>query len=86
MDGMLRSSALAVTSELLVAPLEELLAAGKRDGSFPLADPATDAPFVQSVAWAAAGLNPLSEVLRPRAASIRAVHSFCLRALGSAYA
>jgi AcrR family transcriptional regulator len=73
-------------AKLLVAPLEELLTAGKRDGSFPLADPATDAPLVQSVAWAAAGLNPLSEALRPRADSIRAVHSFCLRALGSAFA
>ncbi len=71
-------------AKLLVAPLEELLAEGKRDGSFPLADPATDASLVQSVAWAAAGLNPLSEAIRPHAHSIRAVHSFCLRALGAA--
>lgn len=71
-------------AKLLVAPLEELITAGKQDGSFPLADPATDAPLVQSVAWTAAGLNPLSQTLRPRTDSIRAVLSFCLRALGSA--
>jgi AcrR family transcriptional regulator len=70
-------------AELLVAPLGALLAAGKADGSFPLADPGTDAPLVQSVAWAAAGLNPLREAVAPRADSVRAVQSFCLRALGA---
>jgi AcrR family transcriptional regulator len=70
-------------ASLLVAPLEALLAAGKDDGSFPLADPATDAPLVQSVAWAAAGLNPLRETIAPRAGSVRAIQSFCLRALGA---
>lgn len=68
---------------LLVAPLEALLAAGKDDGSFPLADPATDAPLVQSVAWAAAGLNPLRQAIAPRSGSVREVQSFCLRALGA---
>src|SRR5271165_3700987 len=45
-------------STLLMAPLEALLAEGATDGSFPLADPAADAPLIQSVVWAAAGLNP----------------------------
>jgi AcrR family transcriptional regulator len=68
---------------LLVAPLEELLVAGKRDGTFPLADPAVDAPLVQAVTWAAAGVNPLRETSVSRAEAFRAVQSFCLRALGA---
>ena len=54
---------------------------GAADGSFPLADPAADAPLVQSVVWAAAGLNPTREKL-PRAEASRQVRSFCERALG----
>jgi AcrR family transcriptional regulator len=69
--------------KLLVAPLEALLADGKRDGTFPLADPSADAPLVQSVAWAAAGLNPLREAFRSRTEALRAVQSFCERALGA---
>jgi AcrR family transcriptional regulator len=80
-DGYAAETRHAAT--LLMAPLEELLAAGKRDGTFPLTDPATDAPLVQSVVWAAAGLDPLREAKRPHADSFRAVHSFCLRALGA---
>ncbi len=34
-------------SKLLMAPLESLLDAGEADGSFPLTDPAADAPLVQ---------------------------------------
>jgi AcrR family transcriptional regulator len=70
--------------KLLAAPLEALLAEGKRDGTFPLADPSSDAPLVQSVAWAAAGLNPLREAFRSRAEALRAIQSFCARALGAA--
>ncbi|MFI5041212.1 MAG: TetR/AcrR family transcriptional regulator [Acidimicrobiales bacterium] len=70
-------------SKLLIAPLEGLLAAGKLDGTFPHADPAADAPLVQAVAWAAAGLPPLRETCRSRAEAFRAVQSFCLRALGA---
>ena len=66
---------------LLMAPLRTLLAAGVADGSFPLADPDADAPLVQSVVWAAAGLNPTREKL-PRAEASRQVRSFCERALG----
>ena len=66
---------------LLMAPLETLLAEGAADGSFPLADPAADAPLLQSVAWAAAGLNPTRDKLPPGEAS-RQVRSFCERALG----
>jgi AcrR family transcriptional regulator len=66
---------------LLMAPLQTLLAQGAADGSFALADPAADAPLVQSVVWAAAGLNPTREKL-PRAEASRQVRSFCERALG----
>jgi len=67
---------------LLPAPLADLLAAGRRDGTFPLADPAADAPLIQSAVWSAAGLNPLREQALPRAQAFEAVRSFCLRALG----
>jgi AcrR family transcriptional regulator len=67
---------------LLTGPLEALLAAGKRDGTYPLADPAADALHIRSVTWAAAGLNPLREVSGSRAQAIASVRSFCWRALG----
>jgi len=69
-------------AELLMAPLQTLLADGVSDGTFPLADPDADAPLVQSVVWAAAGLNPTREKL-PRAEASRQVRSFCERALGA---
>ena len=69
-------------AKLLMAPLEALLEQGAADGSFPLADPAADAPLVQSVAWAAAGLNPTRDKL-PRPEASRQVRSFCERALGA---
>ena len=69
-------------SKLLLAPLEALLAAGAADGSFPLADPAADAPLIQSVVWAAAGLNPTRDKASSRAEATRQVRSFCARALG----
>ena len=71
-------------AKLLIAPLEALLADGLLDGTFPLADPASDAPLVQSVAWTAAGLNPVRDPALPRAEAFRAVQSFCWRALGVA--
>jgi len=70
-------------AKLLMAPLQDLLEKGAVDGSFPLADPAADAPLVQSVAWTAAGLNPTRDKL-PRAEASRQVRSFCERALGVA--
>ena len=70
-------------SKLLLAPLEALLADGAADGSFPLADPAADAPLIQSVVWAAAGLNPTRDMPSSRAEASRQVRSFCERALGS---
>ncbi len=69
-------------SQLLLAPLAALLAEGKADGSFPLADPAADAPLIQSVVWAAAGLNPARVRPASPADSARQVRSFCERALG----
>jgi AcrR family transcriptional regulator len=68
--------------KLLIAPLNAVLADGLRDGTFPLAAPASDAPLVESVVWAAAGLNPLREPVQSRAEAFRAVQSFCWRALG----
>ena len=69
-------------NKLLTAPLADLLTAGRRDGTFPLADPAADAPLIQSAVWSAAGLNPLREQALPRAQAFEAVRSFCWRALG----
>jgi AcrR family transcriptional regulator len=68
---------------MLMAPLERLLADGVADGSFPLADPVADAPLIQSVAWAAAGLSPTQERASSRAEASRRVRSFCERALGA---
>ena len=79
-EGYAEESRHAIT--LLTAPLRDLLAAGQRDGTFPLADPVADAPLIQSVVWTAAGLSPLHEPARPRADAFRAVRSFCRRALG----
>jgi AcrR family transcriptional regulator len=70
-------------SEVLTAPLETLLRQGAADGSFPLADPAADAPLIQSVVWAAAGLNPAQDRMLPREEAARQVRSFCERALGA---
>jgi AcrR family transcriptional regulator len=69
-------------AQLLLAPLESLLAEGAADGSFPLADPAADAPLVQSVVWTAAGLNA-GRMGPPLAKASQHVRSFCERALGS---
>jgi AcrR family transcriptional regulator len=71
-------------SALLMAPLEALLARGVAEGTFPLADPVADAPVIQSVVWAAAGLNPTREMPKSRAVASRQVRSFCHRALGVA--
>jgi AcrR family transcriptional regulator len=67
---------------LLMAPLTALLAEGAADGTFPLADPTADAPLIQSVVWAAAGLNPTRDRPASAAEAARQVRSFCERALG----
>jgi AcrR family transcriptional regulator len=69
-------------SAVLIAPLEELLRLGVADRSFPLADPVADAPLIQTVVWAAAGLNPARDKPSSRADAARQVRSFCERALG----
>jgi AcrR family transcriptional regulator len=71
-----------VAAALFTAPLEALLRDGAADGSLPLADPAADAPLIQSVVWAAAGLNPARDRALPHAEAARQVRSFCARALG----
>jgi AcrR family transcriptional regulator len=70
-------------SKLLMAPLEALIAAGAADGSFPLADPAADAPLIRSVVWSAAGLTPSRDWPTSRGDAVRQVRSFCARALGA---
>lgn len=72
-----------LASKLLMAPLEALLAAGAVDGSFPLADPSSDAELIRSVVWAAAGLTPSRDGASSRAEVARQVRSFCARALGA---
>ena len=67
-EGYADESARAM--KLLIAPLRAVLADGLRDGTFPLADPASDAPLVQSVVWAAAGLNPFREPVRARGGGV----------------
>jgi AcrR family transcriptional regulator len=74
------------TSRLLMAPLARILAEGAADGSFPLADPPADAALIQSVVWAAAGLNPARSHRASRGEAVRQVRSFCERALGAAAA
>jgi AcrR family transcriptional regulator len=69
-------------AKLLMAPLESLLAAGAADGTFPQADPAADAPLIQSAVWAAAGLAPIMDRPSSRAEAAKRVRSFCERALG----
>ena len=76
------SEEMRYASRILTAPLEELLRRGAADGSLPLADPAADAPLIQSVVWAAAGLNPVRDKPSSRAEAARQVRSFCERALG----
>ncbi|MFZ0251144.1 MAG: TetR/AcrR family transcriptional regulator [Acidimicrobiales bacterium] len=71
-------------SEVLTAPLVALLQRGVADGSLPLADPAADAPLIQSVVWAAAGLNQARAGVASVSDAARQVHSFCERALGAA--
>jgi AcrR family transcriptional regulator len=71
-------------SKLLMAPLAALLAAGATDGSFPLADPRSDADQIRSVVWAAAGLTLSSDGSASRSETARQVRSFCARALGAA--
>ncbi len=71
-------------SKLLMSPLQTLLANGAGDGTFPLADPAGDAPLIQSAVWAAAGLAPFRDIPPSRTEAARQIHSFCERALGVA--
>ena len=71
-------------SEVLTAPLEALLREGAADGSFPLTDPAADAPLIQSVVWSAAGLQPARTSPSSRAEAAHQSRSFCRRALGMA--
>jgi hypothetical protein len=67
---------------ILTAPLQELLRRGAADGSLPLADAAADAPLIQSVVWAAAGLDLARQMPSSPAEVAQQVHSFCERALG----
>jgi AcrR family transcriptional regulator len=69
-------------AKLLMAPLLALLSEGATDGTFPLADPAADAPLIQSAVLSASGLNPTPDEPPSPAEAARQVRSFCERALG----
>ena len=69
-------------SAVLTAPLEALLRRGRGRRLVPAGRPAADAPLIQSVVWAAAGLNPARDKPSSRAEAARQVRSFCERALG----
>ncbi len=71
-------------ARLLLEPLESLLAEGAADRSFPLCDPAADAPLIRAAVWAAAGLDPARGTPASPAEAARQARSFCARALGAA--
>jgi AcrR family transcriptional regulator len=66
-----------------LAPLVELLDAGRDDGSFPLAQPETDAPLIHAVVWALAEGRLLNRVSMPAADARSHVLRFVLPALGA---
>ncbi|HXY95015.1 MAG TPA: helix-turn-helix domain-containing protein [Acidimicrobiia bacterium] len=70
-------------SRMLSAPLDELLEAGRRDGSFPAVEPRRDAEIIRAIVWDAAGLNTGGRGAVPRAAVRHDILHFCLRALGA---
>jgi hypothetical protein len=69
--------------EMLMAPLVGILEAGRRDGSFPAAEPATDAPLISAMVWDAVGLMRPPGAGRRREDVRHETLSFCLRALGA---
>jgi AcrR family transcriptional regulator len=77
------AEATRAASQLLMAPLERILTEGAADGSFPLTDPPADTALIQSVVWAAAGLNPARSRPASSGEAVRQVRSFCERALGA---
>jgi AcrR family transcriptional regulator len=68
---------------LLTAPLLSILDRGRQDGTFPLADPKSDARMITAFTLDAAGLSAAG-VRQTQAEARRAVLSFTLRALGGA--
>ena len=68
---------------LLAAPLLEVLQAGKRDGSFPAADPRVHAEMIRAIVFDLGGLSSSGRGPVPRATATRDVLRFCLRALGA---
>lgn len=75
----------ARASRLMSSPLIELLEAGLADGSFPWAEPKSDARMISSITWDAAGIRPpraKDEPLGDKAEVHAAILAFCDRALG----
>ena len=70
-------------ARLLAAPLIEVLEAGKRDGSFPAADPKVHAEMIRAIVFDFGGLSSSGRGLVPRATATQDVTRFCLRALGA---
>jgi AcrR family transcriptional regulator len=71
------------SAKLLAAPLLELLEAGRRDGSFPAAEPGRDAEFISAIVFDVAGLTSFGRRPLGRSTATREVLNFCLRALGA---
>ncbi|MDE3204984.1 MAG: TetR/AcrR family transcriptional regulator [Acidobacteriota bacterium] len=70
------------TVNLLTVSLVSVLEAGRQDGTFPLADPKSDAASIATLAFDAAGLNAKPLKKQTRAQARDAVLAFTLRALG----
>jgi AcrR family transcriptional regulator len=68
---------------VLSAPLADLLAAGKADGSFPFAEPRAHAEMIRAIVFDVAGLNAAGRGPVPRTTVASEVLDFCLRALGA---
>jgi len=73
----------ARSAGMLSAPLIELLERGRRDGSFPTAEPRQHAEMIRAIVFDFAGLNSSGSKPVPRDAATRDVLRFCLRALGA---
>ncbi len=71
------------SGKLLSAPLVEVLEAGKRDGSFPEADPRPHAEMIRAIVFDLGGLNSSGRGPVPRSTATQDVLRFCLRALGA---
>jgi AcrR family transcriptional regulator len=71
------------SARMLSAPLIEVLEEGRRDGSFPRAEPRQHAEMIRAIVFDLAGLNSSGRGPVPRDTATQDVLRFCLRALGA---